>query len=122
MFRRRDRTEALISRIDLGIRCYGLQIGLNDFPDTGLICVAGNFGWRCLALTQRLSQAFKREVETGALLITLARALAVAKQIDDRFCGTVDAHPNALDQIFLDTRGQHLLTEANELEWRLSGP
>jgi hypothetical protein len=44
---------------------HSLQVGLNDLPDAGFVCVAGNLGRASPALAQRFSQTFEREVPSG---------------------------------------------------------
>src|SRR5271168_3245861 len=119
MFWSRARTEAPMLRIGSRIGSHGLQIGLNDFPDSTVCRVAGDFGRRRLAPPQRLAETFQRQIETGTLLVTPARALAVAKEIDDGFRWVIDAHADAFDEMFLHTRPKHLVSEAHELKRRM---
>src|SRR5882757_8712817 len=113
MFRRRARTEAPISRADLGIGGHGLEIGPNGLPDAGVICVAGNLGRGRLALPQRFLQTFEREIEARAFFVTLARTLAVAEHINHRLGRVVDADADALDGMFFDTGTQNPRAEAD---------
>jgi hypothetical protein len=99
----------------------GLQIGLNDLPSTRFVCAASNLGRGCLALAQRFSQTFKREIEPRTFLIALVSAATVAKQINHCFGGIIDAHAYAFDRVFLYARAQHLRAETYELKWRCSG-
>src|SRR6266852_5598216 len=108
-------------RMGLRIGGHGVQIGLYHLPDAAFRRVARDFGWCRLAQPQRFSQAFERQIEAGARLIALARALAVAKEVDDGFRRIVDAHAHASDEMLLHTRPMHLVSEAHELKRRMTG-
>ena len=62
--RRRARTDAPTSRNGLRIDCERFEIGPDDFPDAGLLGIAGDLGGRCLALTQRLLHALEGLAQT----------------------------------------------------------
>jgi len=83
-------------------------------------------GWRSeqarrgrLALPQRFPQPFERKIKPGASLITPSGASAIAEQIHHCLCGAVNADSDTLDHVLLDTRGEHLRSEAHELKRQL---
>jgi archaellum biogenesis ATPase FlaH len=49
----------------LGIGGHSLKIRLNELPDTSFICVSGDLGRGCFALSQRFFETLKRETEAG---------------------------------------------------------
>jgi len=105
-------------RTGLRIGDHRLKIGLKRFPDSGLVGVFGDLGWR-LALPQRLAQALKREVETRALPVALSSLLPIAEQIDRGLRRAIYPYRDAFDAVLLYTGAKHLLAEADNLQRRL---
>src|SRR5579884_38712 len=89
----------------LGIGGHSLKIRLNDLPDTSFICVPGDLGRACFALSQRFSETLESEIRPGTLLIALSSASAIAKQVDYCFGGVVDAYSHAFDHSLCSARG-----------------
>src|SRR5437016_1806147 len=112
MARSRARTEAPMLRTRSRIRGHCIEIGLEHFPDSRVIGVAGDGGWARLVPAQRLLESLQCEVEAWTLLITASGRLAIPEHVDDGLGGIVDGDRYSFNAVFLDTDVENLLAEA----------